>query len=303
MNRVAIFGGLGNQMFQYALAIAMDASGIPTKISVNDYLLNKHYQGFELLTAFNVAIPIEDRFRIYVMNKVRPLFVGVNDSFSKKMIEKLFIRRPNIYKEVQEFSYDEKVFEQESSFLVGTWQALKYFESQEVLIREVFNFTKPQDMINIKLAEHIKSKNAVAVHVRRGNYLQPELAGSRMLNGALNYYREAFSIIRETVKDPVFYIFSDDIHWAKENFNEPSFNYVSHNKGANSYLDMYLMTLCKHFIIANSAFSWWGAWLSEYEDKKVIMPTPWVINMDCSSICPDDWITLEVDVSNPQLVV
>lgn len=301
MNRVAIFGGLGNQMFQYALAIAMDASGIPTKISVNDYMLNRHYQGFELLKAFNVAIPIRDRFRVYVMNRFRPMLVNVSDSTVRKVITRLLNNRSNVYNEIKEYYFDENVFEQESVFLVGTWQSMKYFESQKTLIKEVFNFNKPSDLVNLKLANEIQSKNAVAVHVRRGNFIKPELADSRMLNDSLNYYHKAFNIINESVENPVFYIFSDDIQWAKENFKGTNFVFVSHNKGSNSYLDMYLMTLCQHFIIANSSFSWWGAWLADNKDKKVIMPTPWVKKMDCSSIYPTGWLTLEVNASNPKL--
>ncbi|REG76920.1 alpha-1,2-fucosyltransferase [Algoriphagus antarcticus] len=295
MNRVAIYGGLGNQMFQYALAIAMDASGIPTRISVNDYLVNRHYQGFELLKAFNVAIPIRDRFRIYAMNRLRPILVDVNISLVKSITTKLLISSSNVYKEPMEFSYDENVFEQESSYLVGTWQSLKYFESQKKLIKEVFNFNKPRDPFNLKFVNDIESRNSVAVHVRRGDFTKPELSDSRMLYDSLNYYHEAFTIINDSVDNPVFYIFSDDIQWAKENFKGFNFVFVSHNKGSKSYLDMYLMSLCQHFIIANSSFSWWAAWLADNPGKKVIMPRLWVNKMDCSSIYPEDWISLDVN--------
>jgi hypothetical protein len=302
MNRVAVFGGLGNQMFQYALAIAMDASGIPTKISVNDYLLNRHYQGFELLKAFNVAMPIHDRLKVYTMSRFRPILMDVNSYYFRKFITWLLINKSNVYKETMEYSYDEGVFNQDSAFFVGTWQSIKYFENQDTLIREIFNFNKPHDKINLKLASEIQYKNAVAVHVRRGDFTRPKLADSRMLFDSVNYYYEAFKIINSRVENPMFYIFSDDIKWAKENFKCSNFVFVSHNKGANSYLDMYLMTLCKHFIIANSSFSWWAAWLSENKNKNVIMPSPWVNKMECEEICPKGWLALNTSSAKSQLV-
>ena len=111
MNRVAIFGGLGNQMFQYALAISMDAEGIPTKISVNDFLLNRHYQGFELVKAFNVPLPIFDRVKASIMTKVRPLFVDTNPGLVKNTLSKWLLKGNNISPEF--FIFDRYLAEPE----------------------------------------------------------------------------------------------------------------------------------------------------------------------------------------------
>ncbi|MEN2284136.1 alpha-1,2-fucosyltransferase [Algoriphagus sp. SE2] len=295
MNKVAIYGGLGNQMFQYALAIAMDASGIPTKISINDYFINRHYQGFELLRAFNVPMPIQDKLKVFAMKQVRPLFVDINTTYFKSFMSNLLLDTSKVYKEKQECIYDAEVFQQTSSILVGNWQSIKYFDSQSDLIREVFNFNKPKDLINIKIANDILNTNAVAVHVRRGDFMNPLNAKSKMVIDSCDYYFKSFEIIREHVSKPIFYIFSDDIFWAKEHFKGPDFVFVSHNKGVNSYLDMYLMSLSKHFIIANSSFSWWAAWLAEFKEKKIIMPKPWINNVNCSDIYPKDWIALDVN--------
>jgi len=302
MNRVAIFGGLGNQMFQYALAISMDANGIPTKISVNDFLLNRHYQGFELVKAFNVPLPIFDRMKASIMTKVRPLFVDTNPGLVKNTLSRLFLKGNNIFQEKMEYNYDEEVLRQSSSFLIGTWQSPRYFESQQQLIREVFNFNKPHDDINMQMSGEIANSNAVAVHVRRGFYLEPTLTRSRMVIDSSDYYYKAFDVISEQVDNPVFYVFSDDIEWAKRNLRGRKFVFVSHNKGANSYLDMYLMSLCKHFIIANSAFSWWPAWLSANENKIVVLPKPWIRETDCPSIYPNNWLAVSVLNNQMQLV-
>jgi hypothetical protein len=302
MNRVAIFGGLGNQMFQYALAISMDANGIPTKISVNDFLLNRHYQGFELVKAFNVPLPIFDRMKASIMTKVRPLFVDTNPGFVKNTLSRLLLKGNNVFQEKMEYHYDEEVLRQSSSFLIGTWQSPRYFESQQQLIREVFNFNKPHDDINMQMSGEIANSNAIAVHVRRGFYLEPTLTRSRMVIDSSDYYYKAFDVISEQVDNPVFYVFSDDIEWAKRNLRGRKFVFVSHNKGANSYLDMYLMSLCKHFIIANSAFSWWPAWLSSYENKIVVLPKPWIRETDCPSIYPTNWLAVSVLNDQMQLV-
>src|SRR5690606_8274328 len=105
----------------------------------------------------------------------------------------------NVYKEIEEYSFDSNVFKQESAFLVGTWQSAKYFEAQNDLIREVFNFNKPKDLVNLKIAAEIIQKNAVAVHIRRGDYMNPELAKSRMVFGSLSYYQKAFEMMNEFV--------------------------------------------------------------------------------------------------------
>lgn len=302
MNRVVIYGGLGNQMFQYALAIVMDANGIPTKISVTDYLLNRHYQGFELLKAFNVPIPIRDRVKVFAVKKIRPLFLDMNTTFLKYIVKKIISDQHHVFNEVKEFGYDENVFEQKSSLLVGTWQCFKYFESQEYLIREVFNFNKPKDTVNMKIAYEIQNKNAIAVHVRRGDFTNPRMANRRTVIDSAHYYDKAFELINNTIENPVFYVFSDDIKWAKQKFKGVNVVFVSNNYGPNSYLDMYLMSLCKHFIIANSSFSWWGAWLSTNKAKTVIMPSPWIKNVDCSGLYPKDWIVLETSSSSIDLL-
>ena len=294
MNRVAVFGGLGNQMFQYALAISMDAEGIPTQISVDDFLINRHYHGFELLKAFDVPMPILNKLEASFVNQFRSLFSGTNTGFIKSTIAKLLMNSSNVYREKREFHFDEQVLRQHNSFLIGTWHSPNYFKNQEQLIREVFNFNKPHDHVNLKLSSEIVKFNAVAVHVRRGFYHEPTLSRNRMVIDSSDYYYQAIDIICQQVEDPVFYVFSDDIEWAKKNLKGKRFIFIAHNTGANSYLDMYLMSLCKHFVIANSAFSWWAAWLSSNDEKIVIVPKPWVKELDCPSIYPSNWLAVNV---------
>lgn len=303
MNHVAIYGGLGNQMFQFALAISMDASGIPTTISANDYLLNRHYQGFELLKAFNVPIVMRERIKLFAVKNVRPFLVDSNGLYVKNLVAKLFNSSSKVFKEVEEYNFDKRVFDQENSFIIGTWQNVKYFDFQRELIKEVFNFNKPKDLLNLKLADEILKKNSIAVHVRRGDYMKPVNAETRMVCGSIDYYTRAFEKIKKSVENPVFYIFSDDISWVKKNFKGLDCVFISHNTGTNSYLDMYLMSLCKHFVIANSSFSWWAAWLSKSSEKQVIMPFPWVTYSACEGIYPAGWQPLDIRSATKELVL
>ncbi len=303
MNRVAIYGGLGNQMFQYALAISMDAEGIPTKISIKDFLIHKHYQGFELTKAFNVPLPMLDKAKILLLKKSRPILMNrINNGVLKLFLNGVDKATKNIYKEKNEYHFDENVFKQESSLLIGTWQSEQYFSSQKQLIKEVFSFNKPTDSQNIKISAEIQSGNSVAVHIRRGDFMNPDHIDSRLVIDSMDYYSKAIMTIKEKVDNPVFYIFSDDIEWAKSNFRGNNYRIVSHNKDSDSFYDMYLMSICKHFIIANSAFSWWAAWLAHNKNKVVIMPKPWIKETDCPSIYPEDWITLSVKKENLELV-
>lgn len=117
-------------------------------------------------------------------------------------------------------------------------------------------------------------ENSVSVHIRRGDYL---LRKHSKIHGlcSLEYYLQAIQFIKSKSKDPVFYFFSDDIPWARENFCNPSYKFVDCNSGSNSCLDLYLMSQCKHNIIANSTFSWWGAWLNRNKEKIVVAPSVW----------------------------
>lgn len=295
MNKVSIFGGLGNQMFQFALAIVLDVEGVPTKISIRNFFVYNHHQGFELSKVFCVPLRPIDKFKISLLEWGAPLwkikavrwfmnkFIGLYTKFDNpKFIEK------------EEFVYDSSVFFQRKSLILGTWQSENYILKHQYLIREVFNFKKPTDVNNSNLAKEISKANAVAVHIRRGDYTSEEWKSSHMVITSPKYYTDSIEKLRAKLNNPVFYFFSDDINWVKENFKGDDFRFVCHNKHSKSYIDMYLMSLCKNFIIANSTFSWWAAWLSNHEEKIVIMPDPWLKNIETPGIYPEAWVPTAV---------
>ena len=169
-----------------------------------------------------------------------------------------------------------------------------YFKDIEDLIRQEFIFKIPGDNKNRAIIEKINSCKSVSIHVRRGDYLNNHWEKILGVIKGTTYYLNALDYINKQVKNPHYFIFSDDILWAKENLKLPNCTYLDQNKGRKSYIDMYLMTLCKHNIIANSTFSWWGAWLNKNEDKIVIIPARWINGDSCEGIFPHEWVKIEI---------
>lgn len=143
----------------------------------------------------------------------------------------------------------------------------------------------------------IINSNSISLHVRRGDY-ENNSSAKRLHGGicTLNYYKQAIELVASRIKNPVFFIFSNDLKWARENLELEKYKQVlvNLNKGNNSYKDMYLMSKCKHNIIANSSFSWWGAWLNANPKKIVICPKRWYNNkrLDSKDIVPESWIRI-----------
>lgn len=293
MNKVSIYGGLGNQMFQYAFCIAMNQKDNKTGISFSNFLFYNHHTGFNLTKAFKIDLPIHLKVLNLILQFGRPLYKKkISAYFLKRLIDFYHYKRYKIYKEKKEFEFDENVFNQKSSFFVGIWQVEAYFKNIESIIHQTFFFKTPKDKKNIKLIENINTTNSVSIHIRRGDYYNShwrEILGIIKNN---TYYEKAIVYIEKKVQNPYFFIFSDDIHWAKANIKISNCTFVDHNKGVNSYIDMYLMSLCKHNIITNSTFSWWGGWLNNNRNKIVIMPGKWINKESSPGIFPNEWIKL-----------
>lgn len=294
MNKVKIYGGLGNQMFQYALCIALNQKGNKTRISFSDFLFEYHHNGFNLSRAFKLKFPFPFPILNFFLTKCEFLYknkyVGY---FSRRIIQLYHKKFYNTYSEEKEFIFDYNVFQQRSSFIVGIWQVESYFKNIKSQIEQEFEFSKPTDSENIKLINNIKKCESVSIHIRKGDYETRHWKDILGFMDNTKYYNNALNYINAKLENPHFFIFSDDIEWAKNNFQLSKYTYIDHNKGKLSYIDMYLMSLCKHNIIANSTFSWWGAWLNKNENKIVIMPDKW-INKDYSpeGIFPQEWIKI-----------
>lgn len=282
-----LIGGLGNQMFQYAAGRALAiANNCDLKLDISGYKSYKLHNGYEL-DLFNIQASIAKNEEVFGLLKVRSrLFrlVGKRLGLKNKslMIEKSFAFDPEFF------------YIKESVYIDGYWQSYKYFESIRQYLKIELTPKIPLSGLNLSIAESIGQVNAVSLHIRRGDYVN-NLAANKV-HGFLGieYYKKAISYFVEKIPYPYFFVFSDDISWAKENLGLSSgVTFIEHNQGENSFEDMRLMSLCKHNIIANSSFSWWGAWLNDNPNKTVIAPNQWFASMLVSTdLLPASWLRL-----------
>jgi len=295
MNRVLIYGGLGNQMFQYALNTALNQKGGKSKILFSNFFYDDYHNGFNLKQAFKLKLPFPSILYSFILMHGGLLYKNkIAAYFFRKLITKYRKKKYTIYTEKVEFLYDETVFHKTSSLLIGVWQVEAYFKDISEIIRREFLFKKPKDARNRKLIQEINTCNSVSIHIRRGDYLTSKRTELFTVFKNETYYINAIDYINKRIENPHYYIFSDDIQWVKENLKIANCTFVDHNKGKNSYIDMYLMSLCKHNIIANSTFSWWGGWLNNNKNKMVIIPECWLNAKDCPGIYPSEWVKMGV---------
>ncbi|NQX52185.1 alpha-1,2-fucosyltransferase [Pedobacter panaciterrae] len=283
MKIIRFLGGLGNQMFQYTLYKSLESKFPNVKADLQGYNDYPLHNGFELENIFGLKI-----------NKISSF--TSNLYFNKKWIYKKLRRilgLKNTYTEEKNlFSFDQSILNNpKTAYYWGYWQNFKYFEDIASEIKNDFQFTSSLSKENQQILDQVKLKNSVSIHIRRGDYLKDPLLGG--LCGP-EYYKQAISYIQSNLTSPSFFIFSDDIYWCKENLNLDNCTFISWNKGMSSYIDMQLMSACKHNIIANSSFSWWAAWLNSNPDKIVIGPKKWVNHSDpdIHMSFPQNWISL-----------
>jgi len=290
---VNIVGGLGNQMFQFAAARALAIRKcLPLKLDVSDFVTYALHQGFELGSVFNIKMDLaesEDVRKVLGWQsspRIRSLFS--RHRFAVIRSSKLVIERSlDCWEGINNLPSD--------CYLKGYWQSEKYFYDAAALIRKDFTFRQPLGNKNAECAELISEVNAVSLHVRRGDYASDACTAAKHGLCSIEYYRAALQLVAERVPNAHLFVFSDDICWVKNNLRlDLPFHYVDHNHGAYSFNDMRLMSMCKHNIIANSSFSWWGAWLNPRVDKIVVAPRCW-FNMDnrnTRDIYCSSWVVL-----------
>jgi hypothetical protein len=288
---VNVIGGLGNQMFQYAAARALAIrKGVPLKLDISAFATYGLHR-FELTRVFNCA---EDTAGAA---EVREMLGWQAAPRIRRLLSRPSLAALRSRKLVLEpgFSYWAGISGvPDDCYLTGYWQSEKYFSDAAAQIREEFTFRQQVNGRNAEVAALISQVNAVSLHVRRGDYASdPRTAATHGLC-SLDYYRAALRHIAEHVPNAHLFVFSDDIPWVKQNLPlELPCLYVDHNRGAESFNDMRLMSMCNHHVIANSSFSWWGAWLNPGPDKIVVAPGRWFANdTDVRDLLPADWVKL-----------
>ncbi|MBE5962365.1 MAG: alpha-1,2-fucosyltransferase [Lachnospiraceae bacterium] len=286
---VRVGDGLGNQMFQYAfyLAIKNHYKGVDVKWDMGNCVKRPLHNGFELERIFGLKDYICDD-KLHTFQDHFGFIMAFLNRRGKKTL-----RIANEYDEIL-LGYHEDVFKQKNKKLCfdGYWQSEDYFKDVKGQVRKAFEFPKITDEKNLSTLEQMRNSESVGIHVRRGNYLEL----SRYTNlGEIGYYDRALQYMNEHLSKPRYFIFSNDIEWCKKNLKVGSDAvFVTWNVDENSYIDMQLMSCCKHNIIANSTFSWWGAWLNKNPNKIVLAPKRFftIDSMDESRMIPDEWIRL-----------
>ncbi len=279
-------------MFQYAAGRALSLrrnSGLLLDISA--YKANQFHQGFELQRVFSCPVEIADAAELYKLLgwQTSPLARRI---LSRRVFAGL--RRDALVVEPH-FHYWPGINDaSRDCYLTGYWQSEKYFRDFKAEIHADFTFRTPLSGQNILLAEKLSQLNAVSLHVRRGDYLSNPKSKSAHGICSHEYYRAAIRHMAEVTDQPYFFVFSDDMDWVRQNLQiDYACQYIEHNSGAESYNDMRLMSMCRHHIIANSSFSWWGAWLNRRTDKIVVAPRQWFLNDNITrDLYPQGWVTL-----------
>ncbi len=284
-------GGLGNQMFQYAFGHAIAKRlGTDLKLELTDPTLIIH-NGFELARIFDIQASeatqadMQAVLGIYRHRLIRKVFkaTGVSKIFKSPCIEE-----PHFHFSPSMLAIPD------NSFVNGYWQSEKYFLEIQNEIRSNFAFKLPMFQQNADVAETINKTNSVSLHVRRNDFATNLRINATHGLCSLEYYQAAIRYVAERVEHPNYFVFSDDSAWVKSNLKiDFPCEFVEHNQGKESYNDMRLMSQCQHHIIANSSFSWWGAWLNPRLEKIVVAPQQWFANdSNTQDLIPQGWVRL-----------
>lgn len=331
MKIVYCSGGLGNQMFQVALYLQLKEKEKEIFLDMSSFSEVDTHNGWEIEKIFkNIhnevkVIEIEKKIKISIKIKkiikklikffsldflIRFLMKKKNNSLYERVKNKNFFYEENLFKLKKYYKitniekeniyfiigeYKNEIFKNKKNmYILGCPQSEKYFFNIKEKIKYIYNFPEIFDEKNKKILNLIKKSNSISIHIRRGDYInEPGLGG--MISK--KYYIEAIEYIKEKIIDPVFYVFSNDINWCKENLKiDFPIYYIDWNKGKESFRDMQLMSLCKHNIIPNSTFSWWGAWLNSNPNKIVVAPERWFnpeVQQIDKDIIPINWIKIK----------
>lgn len=300
MITVKLHGGLGNQMFQYACGRALSLRS-NTELRIDPGPLyditprkNFVFRKYSLSTVFSIdpiwnifakrqrsiKIPYADT----VFNKLYPMILGMF-GYWRYVREKQSIFDPN-------FAHLSG-----NVYLDGYWQTEKYFKDQASILKMDFTFRNVLDGDGAVLAKDIMSCASVMLNVRRGDYVHNAVSSKLHKVMTPDFYTRAIALMKEKIGENIkVFIFSDEIDWCRENLViDADHVFVGHKYAGQEFRDyLQLMSLCKHFIIPNSTFAWWAAWLSNYRDKVIIAPKQWFhdTSINTRDVVPEEWIRI-----------
>ena len=285
-----IHGGIGNQMFQYALG---------------RHLALRLKTDLKLDVSFYQTESKRHTSRRFQLDLFHTDLTFATDKELNQLLGLSFLREPNRqlnrfginvlsnYYYEKSHNFNPEVLDlKDNTYLEGYWQTPQYFEEIEGIIRKEFVFKDVLNAQNTGLAQQIEATESVAIHIRRGDYLNNPVHNVF----DISYIEKGIALLQKTFGDRIhLFIFSDDLQWCRENLNTlfPTISRI-YCDGGNGKEDLQLMSMCKHFVIANSSFSWWAAWLGCAANKKVVAPQKWFngTKFDGSDIIPKEWIKL-----------
>jgi hypothetical protein len=289
---IKISGGLGNQLFQYSFGRYLSAK-LNVKLKF-DIQTNYRYNGFTQrsfgLSSFSFTI---DKASVLEINNFKYF---INNEFLARIERKLVQKVPSVNRKyIVQCSNDyQKNIKRirDNCYYDGYWQSEQYFKPIESTLRNEYNLKLTLNNRNLALLDEINSSESISIHIRRCDYITNKANRKLFEICPFEYYLTAINFFTTRFKHAMFYIFSDDIYWTKSNFIGKQFRFIDNNSEYPE-IDMYLMSKCRHNIIANSSFSWWGAWLNSNPDKIVIAPENWFksqFNESIKDLIPPDWI-------------
>jgi hypothetical protein len=291
-----LMGGLGNQMFQWAAARALALRhGVEPKVDLS-YLAHERPgttpRRYEL-GSFVVEPAVATADDLKWVRGAPPSGLGAR---SRELVKSILKPRRLVLLQQRELDYDARLREAGPNvLLVGYWQSESYFEGAESQIRDDFRLREELTGSVAELAAEIGAAESVAVHVRRGDYVADPRTNA--FHGTLTpaWYERALAEVAQRVEEPAAFVFSDDPAWCRAHLRLPvPMRVVDYHDPAHAPEVLRLMTLCRHHVVANSSFSWWGAWLSRSQQRVVVAPEEWFRDpaIDTSTITPRDWLRL-----------
>jgi hypothetical protein len=278
---VKLKGGLGNQFFQYAFARALSKeSNSPVYLDSSDFLFLNHRIKRTLdLNKFNIDLKIISDLNV----------------ISRRYVTWKIKNRLKLYNE-SHINFSEDHLKNRGDFIFdGYWQSYKYSESIRLNLQEELGLKKKFSEDAIKIQEQIVKFNTVAVHFRRGDYVSDDKTNQVHGLCSMDYYSNAMAHFKLLYDNPIFIIFSDEIDFVKNELGKAED--IIYVDSLSSHLEEFeIMKSCNHFIIANSTFSWWAAWLSNHSEKKVVAPRRWfkdsLLESESNDLIPFDWLRM-----------
>lgn len=289
---VNIQGRLGNQMFGFALYKQLVKMGKDVYVDLSHNRLSEEKRRERAVFAIEPNIGlfglpykvVDDDIALEYLKEKE------NKTFVKRWKYRIFPQKCKCYEEKATAVFDKNVLKLNDVYLNGYWQSEKYFLGVIDEVKQMYQFPDLFSDYQRKMLEKIESTQSVSVHIRRGDYLNyPEIYGTV----TMDYYKKAMDYLQNRKENIKFYVFTNDVIWARENFAGKNIIVVEDSDELiTGNLDMYLMARCKDNIIANSSFSWWAAWLNNHKGKSVIAPKAWEVNNSTKDIWCKGWIKL-----------